>query len=589
MKRVNKNIEKGAINNLDDYHTLNRRKFITISALSLSVVPAFGFSDFKNMADAKPVWLIRLLKNNDDDVSDMGKNLMTDKILATFGALNNDLNIPNVQGTGHYITRAIIAFISSESQFFKSEDLRIKIKNAIQYMLNAQHSDGTIDLLDTNFHSTPDTGFSVENLSVSYKILKGANIKGGEDMLEPLKKYLLKCGEALIVGGIHTPNHRWVVSAALTQLNLLFPDIRYVRRIEQWLAEHIDLDPDGQYTEKSTGIYSTVIDKALITIANGLDKPELLDYVRKNLQMTMFFVHPNGEVVTDASNRQDKGGISTFENYYYSYRYLAILDKNPEFAAMCQLIEKSYFNKINGDLIHFLEDKFLWNELPTATSFSTNYAKFFPYSNLVRIRRDLWDATLLINNPNFLTFHKNNAILQGMRINASFFGKGQFQSPTIKQEQNQWIMYNKLEGVYYQPFSQDKIATDGNWEKMPRSTRTKSEIQHLETIIKIKEISGGIEIEFDMKGTDGVPVSLELIFRTGGKLTGVQQSEKEPNSYLFGQNSGTYTVGNDVIQFGPGKSKHKGIHLRGGLPADTNSTSVYLTDFTPFKHTITLK
>ena len=56
MKRVNKNIEKGAINNLDDYHTLNRRKFITISALSLSVVPAFGFSDFKNMADAKPMW-----------------------------------------------------------------------------------------------------------------------------------------------------------------------------------------------------------------------------------------------------------------------------------------------------------------------------------------------------------------------------------------------------------------------------------------------------------------------------------------------------------------------------------------------------
>ena len=327
----------------------------------------------------------------------------------------------------------------------------------------------------------------------------------------------------------------------------------------------------------------------MIAVAIGLNKPELLDYVRKNLQMTMFFVHPNGEVVTDASNRQDQGGISTLENYYYSYRYLAILDKNPEFAAMCQLIEKNYFNKINGDLDHFLEDKLLWAELPATEPFSTQYAKYFEHSNIARIRRDNWDATLLINNPNFLTFHKKNAILQGMRINASFFGKGQFQSPTIKQEGNTWIMYNKLEGVYYQPFSQDKIDPNGDWEKMPRSNRLKSEIQYLETTIKIKEISGGIEVEFDLQGTDDVPVSLELIFRAGGKFTGVQQSEKELNSYLFGQKEGTYTVGNDVIQFEPGKSEHKGMHLRGGLPADTNSPSVYLTGFTPFKHTIILK
>ena len=176
-----------------------------------------------------------------------------------------------------------------------------------------------------------------------------------------------------------------------------------------------------------------------------------------------------------------------------------------------------------------------------------------------------------------------------MRINASFFGKGQFQSPSIIKEGDVWVLSNRLEGVYYQPFSQERIDPNGDWEKMPRSNRLKSEIQYLETTIRIKEISGGIEVEFDMKGTDGVPVSIELIFREGGKFTGVQQSEKEPNSYLFGQNAGTYIVGNDTIQFSPGKLEHKGLHLRGGLPTDTNSPSVYLTGFTPFKHTITLK
>ena len=44
----------------------------------------------------------------------------------------------------------------------------------------------------------------------------------------------------LITGGIHTPNHRWVVSCALTKLYELWPDQRYMDRANQWLRENID-------------------------------------------------------------------------------------------------------------------------------------------------------------------------------------------------------------------------------------------------------------------------------------------------------------------------------------------------------------
>lgn len=566
---------------------MKRRTFVHIGATALSALPLQGFSTLDFTALAKPAWIIDLIKLNDQGFESVFTAQVNDSTRKAYGGILDSEEIPNPQSTGHFIAKAAIALYSPESRFYQSTDLLKKVALAVQYLLNVQHTDGTIDLLNTNFHSPPDTAFSVEKLTQAYGFLKASQTKGIEPVLIALKSFLQRAGEALIVGGIHTPNHRWVVSAALTKLNELWPDPRYVKRVEQWLLEHIDLDPDGQYTEKSTGGYTPLVDRVLITMAKGLKKPEILDAVRKNLNMTMYYVHPNGEVVTEASNRQDKGTVGTLENYYYSYRYLALRDQNGEYAAMCRLIEKSCFPKLVGSLDAFLEDPNLWAELPKSKPLPTSYAKAFPFSGVARIRQDHWDATILSNNPGFLTFHKGDAVLQGMRIVASFFGKGQFQSPDIKKEGDAWVLRSKLEGPYYQPYPVDQIDPTGNLDKMPRSNRAKSEVQYLESTIKIRETTGGIVVDFDLSGTDGVPVSLELIFRPGGKLTGVMPHPVKPNAFHFKEPTGTYTLGNDTLQFAGGKMEHKGTQLRGGLPA-MDAPSVYVTGFTPFKHTITL-
>lgn len=566
---------------------MKRRTFVSVGATTLGTLPLLGFPAFEFSAAIKPPWLVDLIKLNDKAVAQLGEAQVTDKTLKSFGAILDGDDIPTPQGTGGFISRLAIAIYASESVYYRSTDEVKKLELAIQYLLKVQHSDGTIDLLSTNFHSPPDTAFSVEILAPAYAFLKASATKGSEAALVALKTYLQRAGEALIVGGIHTPNHRWVVSAALTKLNELWPDPRYVKRVEQWLLEHIDLDPDGQYTEKSTGGYTPLVDRVLITMAKGLKKPEILDAVRKNLNMTMYYVHPNAEVVTEASNRQDKGTIGTLENYYYSYRYLALLDKNGEYAAMCRLIEKSCFPKLVGSLDAFLEDPTLWAELPNSKPLPDSYAKAFPFSGVARIRRDHWDASILSNNPGFLTFHKGDAVLQGMRIAASFFGKGQFQSAEIKQEGDAWVLRNKLEGPYYQPYPVNQIDPTGNLDKMPRSNRQKSEVQYLDYTVKITEIKGGIAVDFDLSGTDGVPVSLELIFRPGGKFTGAIPHPTKPNAFHCKDASGTYTLGKDTLQFAGGRMEHKATQLRGGLPA-MDAPTVYVTGFTPFKHTITL-
>ena len=304
--------------------------------------------------------------------------------------------------------------------------------------------------------------------------------------------------------------------------------------------------------------------------------------------MTFYYVHPNGEVVTEASNRQDKGTIGNMAKYYYCYRYMALLDNNGEMAAMCRLIENtSTKNQLAGYLDYFLEDPNLWKELPASKALPTNYVKAFPYSGVVRIRRGNWDATILSNNASWLTFHKGNAVLQSMRIAASFFGKGQFDSVKIEQQGDAWVLTKSLEGPYYQPIAQDKIDPNGDWDKMPRTNRPQSEIQKMETIVKISEANNGLQIDIDMSGTEGVPVSFELIFRAGGTFAGVTKHPKKDNAYLLDGESGAYTINTDTIQFGPGKAEHKGIQLRGALPA-MDSPTVYLTGFTPFKHTLFL-
>jgi hypothetical protein len=570
---------------------MNRRKFVSLGAATICTMPLIGSAAFipkRYEAPAiKPKWLVELIGYNDAGVKEMAQYKITDNTRKYVGGYMSDVDIPNPHSTCAFINRACGAISCSESAYYQSADLLNNISQALSSLLKMQHEDGTIDLIDTNFHSTPDTAFMVKRLVQSYNLLQQSGTPGTEKALLPFEKFLKNAGEALITGGIHTPNHRWVVSAALTKLNEKWPDTRYVNRVNEWLAEHIDLDPDGQYTEKSTYGYSAVIDRVLITVAKGLHKPELYDAVRKNLLMMRYYLHPNGEVVTEASNRQDKGQIGTMENYYYACRYMSLLDNDGELAAMCRLIESTSFHKLTDFLNYLLEDPSLWKELPASKPLPISYVKSFPYSGVVRIRRNQWDTTILSNNPGWFTFHKVNAVLQAMRVATSFFGKGQFQSDTILQNGNTWVLSKKLEGPYFQPLPKDKISPDGDMAKMPKSSRKQSNVQYLETVVTISEAANGMNINIDISGTDGVPVTMELVFRKGGIFEGVQPHPSKPDAFFLQSPNGSYTVGNEAIYFGPGKMEHKAIQLRGALPA-IDAPTVYLTGFTPFKHTLTI-
>ena len=507
------------------------------------------------------------------------------------------------------------SFCYAGSRYYQSQAIVPKLEILMQGLQNAQAEDGTVNI--GNLESPPDTAFLLEPLTAAAGLLKKNNSNELSHINLALKKFIQKAGDGLTTGGVHTPNHRWVVCGALARINAIYPNRKYINRIEEWLGEGIFNDSDGHYPERSR-IYSGVENNSLITMGQLLNKPPLFEPVRKNLDSTYYYMEPDGDLVTTDSRRQDQYGSKTIISYYLQYRFLAIRDGNRSFAGIARLIEqmKGFDTEIlNRSLFYFLENPMLQQELPADVAPSVNYNKFFTTSQLLRIRRGDSSATLFggvdwpliiasgrSNSPNFFACRKGKAILKYMRLSSGFFSMGYFYSEGIEKKADKYVLYKRLEVPYYQPLPAGKRNKKGDyklspsidgrfWNKMDFGDRPVSNVKTFDTTIIFTDAGRSNELTFQVSGLPGVPVTIELCFLEGGKLSGVS-GEENGNSFLE-KGMGKYELDGDSIEFGPGAFAHRNIDNLEGERYSTHFGSlrtkgmhVYITGVTPFNHTI---
>jgi len=454
-------------------------------------------------------------------------NLFTDDILKKLIAANdkqvagllqslNEDNITFNRKIGADFSMLSAAYATPDSIYYHNNLIIPKLDILAKALLSHQSADGTVNI--ANLESPPDTAFLVELLSAAAFILIKDNSQELSTIKKEIKRFLLKTGDALTTGGVHTPNHRWVICAALSRLNALYPNKKYINRIEDWLGEGIYMDADGHYPERSAGIYAGVENNSLITMARLLNKPTLLDHVRKNLEMTWYYMEPNGDIVTTDSRRQDQYISKNIVAYYYlNYRYMAIKDGNKKFAAITRQMEnmKNFEEEIlNKSFFHFLDNVSLQKSLPEQVSIPDNYEKLFTTSKLLRIRRGNTTTSFFggvdwplqiesgrSNSPNFFSYRKGDAILKYMRLSSGFFSMGYFYSDGIRKEGNKYILHKKLEVPYYQPLPKNLRNSKGDytlspstdnrfWNKMDFKNRPVSNVKKLETTITLYETNG---------------------------------------------------------------------------------------------------
>lgn len=514
------------------------------------------------------------------------------------GGLLDQYDIPVPGATAGFISSVAAVYAAPESRFHRSPELLPRLERAAAALRRAQRPDGTIDLPSTNFGSPPDTAFVLEPICATLEVLRARAYPETRNLQAGIEVFIRAAGGALMTGGIHTANHRWVVVAALARCHHLFPDDRYVKRIDEWLAEGIDLDEHFQFTERSTGVYNAVCDNSFITAARLLGRPELLEPARRNLGAMLFFLRPNGEVATEISRRQDRFASATLRPYYRSFRYMSRRDANGAFATAADNIERDSGPALAGELIYLHETPELREDSTPRVPLPADYSLVLPRYGFAHIRRGIpkearaggapahaWDATLLADHPRFFSFRSGGAVLEAVRMASAFFGKGQFAgTPRWDEAAKQYGFRQDLEADYLQPLEPNKRGAEFNDS---RPGRRRSNIFRLRSEVEIQEKPGGFEIAFTVSETDRVPLAIEIVLRPGGKLSGdgLNPLPDISQAYLLGNGYAVYQVGGDGIRIGPGVRAHSWTELRGAEPR-LEGLSLYLTAFTPFKHTL---
>lgn len=574
----------------------------------------------------------QLVKLNDRWVEQGLAGQILDRNHRSFGGVidpENGIAWPNHHaGTPVWMAVWGAALVNPSSAYYHSEQVLERLEYAAQYMLAFQHDDGSISPGWTNFHSPPDTAFVVVGYSQLYLLLEQDDWSKSAPVASRILLFLKQTIPVMVTGGCHTPNHRWVLSAALSYLYRLFGDARLLERAEQWLAEGIDITPDGEWTERSNGIYNAVSDVMFIHTARLLDKPELLEPVRANLEMMIYLIHPSGEIVTDYSGRQDFGQNFTLDSYMLSYYLMTIIDQNSQFAAMIGLAQQALQNtarppsSANNPLVGMLlyPDE---GESVRATALPTHYRKMInlsfdrhqyikqiaevgyhqiQYSRphldfgapVMRIRKGDTSITMMTETSSLLAIRYGQVRLLGLQI-ASYFGPGFVPMQSLTPTADGFTMTATYEKGYNSCVPEHELpdsaqATVSPWYLLPHQHRIATHTQTYQLEVRISELEHGFDLEIISNEPTDVMTQLSFVFDHQAMITAVdgQLEQITPESQLWSAGKVVVQQGNDMMELTGGCLQHTASSVReASYPRDCQTLLVNV--MTPFVHRIGIR
>jgi len=295
-----------------------------------------------------------------------------------------------------YSLATLIANVGRHWDLLTEEDSREVIARTCRFLLRRQHSDGRLDLAGS--YTPNEVGFTLPGLAAGYHYLASRNGDGTwSEVLGFLEAFLKRGAEAVLAGSAFTANHRWAAACApLAAVHQLWPDARYLAKIEFYLADGVDCDADGCWFEERSPNYNTVADHGLYVMADCLGRPEFERIVERNGDFTLHMIQPNGEVDSSFSHRQDRGCANRSVLDYPILRRLAQTTGKGAYIPLLldHLHHRSKSIPASGlvPLLYWIDKN--PGHLPASEPLPAHYEMFFLQNHALRVRRPSRSLTL---------------------------------------------------------------------------------------------------------------------------------------------------------------------------------------------------
>lgn len=486
------------------------------------------------------------------------------------------------------------AYCNADTVYYHDENLLTKMLLGLSYVESTQHENGLFDYITCNFFSAPDTAFCIGIILPVYRYLRKLQVRtDGEHLLmQRMGKIIHAGGRGLLEGGFHTPNHRWAIAGLLAQCGKLFNEPDLTEGAYAYLIEGIDCNEDGEYSEKSAGNYNGVNNEAMLLLADALGDDGYEQHVIRNLHMMLTYWEPDDSIFTANSTRFDKDRLVYPDGYYFFYLYLGVKYQIPEFIAMANDIFRIIFEKdlLAPDLLprlmlypHLVDYESELRGMPTG------YRAYYAESGIARVRRERYGYTVMQGKSNFLHVH-NGSIKLAVKIGGSFCEHRAFRAERMWDKDGAFCLHQTMRGWYYLPFEEKPATSD--WWQMDNASRKKKMGPDMDIDVVIRDVEDGIQVELRTGGVKGAPWRVELAFSGINRISNDHMTMPiHGDEVLVLKNSDfEVTDGFATMQVGPAFGNHHFTEGKEDSEAKTpGCATVYLTDYTPFHHVLTIR
>lgn len=538
---------------------------------------------------------LSILKDSDARIA-RSRNLqfLDDESSEYYGGFYDGEGLIEAKFAIYRITTMIAGYFCKDSSFYRNPAVGERILLGLSFVKRTQRENGFFDLNNCNFYSGPDTAFCLKRIIPIFKYIKlhEMNDELGATIYKQLEDILIKGADAMVNGGFHTPNHRWAIASVLYSCSRLFNDEKYIAAASKYLAEGIDCNSDGEYAERSAGNYNRINNDAMITLYESTGDKKYLEPVKRNLDMMLTYIEPDGSIFTNNSTRQDRGNKIYLKDYYLEYLYMGVRCNIPEYLSTANYIMEIVREK---GLTHMdcLAPLMLYPEFVEVehegSAIPVSYRKHYAESNIVRAREGSYSYSIINKCSTFLYF-QSGALTMGMKIGASFCEHRAFVSQTLDEGVDGYRLKQTMEGWYYLPFGEPQDTTD--WWKMQNDKRKKLLGPNMNFDIIVTPVEGGLDLNIKVDGIDRAPLRLELSFDCNSRVESDSFCVEGIGGGSIVAKKGIITVskGKDAIEVGPAFGTHCFTAGKfGSENRNKNCFTVYLTDHTCFEHDLHIR